>query len=132
MAHEKVYGICGTNKCRKEVIPKENIAVLSVKCGGSFSDFNYYGANPKLPDGWTIADTHILSASYSGATGLNGAVRRAVSDDDVTIRQLELGPDPLKNKPAVNFNMKATKAFAPLGDNIIFTAVVMNCKNISE
>lgn len=25
---EKVYGISGTNKCRKEVIPKENILIL--------------------------------------------------------------------------------------------------------
>ena len=24
---EKVYGICGTNKCRKEVIQKDNIAI---------------------------------------------------------------------------------------------------------
>lgn len=132
MAHEKVYGICGTNKCKVEVIPKENIAILSAKCGGSFtSGFNYYGANPKLPDGWTIENTHILSASYSGATGLNGTIRRAVSDDDVTIRQLELGPDPLTNKPAVNFNMKATSTFTKIGDNIVFRVVVMNCKDMS-
>lgn len=132
MAHEKVYGICGTNKCRKEVIPKENIAILSVRCGSSLTGgFNYYGANPKLPDGWTIENTHILSASYSGATGLNGAVRRAVSDDDVTIRQLELGPDPLTNKPAVNFNMKAKSTFAQSGDKIIFRAAVMNCEDMS-
>lgn len=129
---EKVYGICGTNKCRKEVIPKENIAILSVRCDSSLtSGFNYYGANPKLPDGWTIENTHILSASYSGATGLNGTIRRAVSDDDVTIRQLELGPDPLTNKPAVNFNMKAKSTFAPYGDKIIFRAVVMNCEDMS-
>lgn len=28
---EKVYGICGTNKCRKEVVAKENILIYKIK-----------------------------------------------------------------------------------------------------
>lgn len=32
---EKVYGICGTNKCRKEVIPKTELLVLEKEIAGS-------------------------------------------------------------------------------------------------
>lgn len=28
---EKVYGICETNKCRKEVVPKENILIYKIE-----------------------------------------------------------------------------------------------------
>lgn len=88
---EKVYGICGTNKCRKEVVPKENIQQL-------YSGLIYFEALSdgtlqaaaflQLPSEWTIEDTHILSAQcrYTGypndympmeflEDGLTGSVR---------------------------------------------------------
>lgn len=27
---EKVYGICGTNKCRKEVVAKEDLLIIEI------------------------------------------------------------------------------------------------------
>ena len=38
---EKVYGICETNKCRKEVIPKDNIAIRT------FTGTVHYDPNTK-------------------------------------------------------------------------------------
>lgn len=88
---EKVYGICGTNKCRKEVVPKENIQQLysglmnfEARSDGTLQAVIFL----ELPSGWTIEDTHILSAQcrYTGhfdeympmefpGDGLTGSVR---------------------------------------------------------
>lgn len=65
---EKVYGICGTNKCRKEVITKEEIAILTgevtlisgnnadTQSGGSYIAFVPY------PDGFTKDNSAIIFA----------------------------------------------------------------------
>ena len=60
---EKVYGICGTNKCRKEVVAKgeieKNLLVVeipSIQSGVTKSI--------QLPDGWTFANTSLISKMF--------------------------------------------------------------------
>lgn len=67
---EKVYGICGTNKCRKEVIAKEEIAILTGQVtlgpptnaddpqGGSGN----FMASVSYPDGFTRDNSVIVFA----------------------------------------------------------------------
>ena len=127
---EKVYGICGTNKCRKEVVAKENIQQL-------YSGLMYFEAQSdgtlraaiflQLPSEWTIEDTHILSAQcrYTGhfdeympmefpGDGLTGSVRL----ERVTLN----APD---NGNGVWCIVKAEPNAFTIADKIEFSVLVM-------
>lgn len=61
---EKVYGIC-ENKCRVEVVAKDNFAIFNFE-----QNFKESGGNIEvsgmltLPDGFTSSNSHIASAKY--------------------------------------------------------------------
>lgn len=61
--NEKVYGFCGTNKCKREVVQKGEIEkklliveIPSIRSGTSKSI--------KLPDGWTFMNTSLISKMF--------------------------------------------------------------------
>lgn len=60
---EKVYGFCGTNKCKREVVPKGEIEkklliveIPSIQSGTTKSI--------QLPDGWTFVNTSLISKMF--------------------------------------------------------------------
>ena len=60
---EKVYGFCGTNKCKREVVPKGEIEkklliveIPSIQSGTTKSI--------QLPDGWTFVNTYLISKMF--------------------------------------------------------------------
>lgn len=80
---EKVYGICGTNKCRKEVVPKSDMPTLymgkdNIKVLNHMTKFVVtenkaaINAHIALPTGWNYMNTFIVSGQFlvsgSGAT----------------------------------------------------------------
>lgn len=56
---EKVYGICGTNKCRKEVVAKEDLLIIEIS---SISTDNVEIVS--LPDGWSFMNTSVISKMF--------------------------------------------------------------------
>ncbi len=56
---EKVYGICGTNKCRKEVVAKEDLLIIEIS---SISTGNVEIVS--LPDGWSFMNTSVISKMF--------------------------------------------------------------------
>lgn len=56
---EKVYGICETNKCRKEVVPKEDLLIIEIS---SISTGNVEIV--RLPDGWSFMNTSVISKMF--------------------------------------------------------------------
>lgn len=60
---EKVYGFCGTNKCKREVVQKGEIEkklliveIPSIKSGTTKSI--------QLPDGWNFVNTSLISKMF--------------------------------------------------------------------
>ena len=64
MAHEKVFGIC-ENKCKVEVVAKENVAIFNFEQNFKESGENQVVSGTlTLPDGFTAENSHIVSAKW--------------------------------------------------------------------
>lgn len=65
---EKVYGICGTNKCKREVIAKDNIIVMKEiipQVSASMA-----AKKISFPDGITMQNSALISLTF---TNVNNA-----------------------------------------------------------
>lgn len=80
MDGEKVYGICGTNKCRKEVWSKGEVVVLeSPEKSWNKSEYGYVASHTfTFPEGFTKDNTIIL-ADQAFIRNKDSAVREWMS-----------------------------------------------------
>lgn len=82
---EKVYGICGDNKCRRQVMPEGNFAYVQKKVPAGQKQF------AELPDGFGKSRTNIIgvkagTASYSyGVYNPSDLIVEITNNDQIKI-----------------------------------------------
>lgn len=127
---EKVYGICGTNKCRKEVVPKEDIRLL----GSAQMNF-VLQSNGKLkasvfmplPSDWSKYDAvYILSATCSYTGSFNKKIPiGALSSDMEGIVELVSDYGGVIDKRGVVCTVITTQEAFTTDDKIEFEALIL-------
>ena len=79
---DKVYGFCGTNKCKREVIAKTDINMVEVTASVTIDNYHpYVAATIPYPKGFTSDNTRVLSimvhdAALGDTTWVTGDVSR--------------------------------------------------------